>query len=194
MGIAKSVLPTYVDVAVIGAGPVGLAIAIELARLDLTTLVVDRRPPPAEDTGLRPQLLVARLGDLANLAQLGIDVRDPRIVTLLASRCEADLASVATRRDRGTYEDAHRFVIDFEGDKLAALPPETVLRGIVTAAPAGGEAGEILEQVVVHYPVTRGWRLIVQVRPRGGDPVELRAFLQHGDDTLTETWTYLLKP
>jgi len=60
MGIAKSALPTYVDVAIIGAGPVGLAIAIELARLDLTTLVVDRRPPPAEDTGLRPQLLVAR--------------------------------------------------------------------------------------------------------------------------------------
>jgi len=102
--------------------------------------------------------------------------------------------AIATRRDRGTYEDAHRFVIDFEGEKLAALPPETVLRGIVTAAPAGGEAGELLEQVVVHNPVTRGWRLIVQVRPRGGDPVELRAFLQHGDDTLTETWTYLLKP
>lgn len=102
--------------------------------------------------------------------------------------------AIATRRDRGTYEDAHRFVIDFEGEKLAALPPETVLRGIVTVAPGGGEAGELLEQVVVHNPVTGGWRLILQIRPRGNDPLELRAFLQHGEDTLTETWTYLLKP
>ena len=102
--------------------------------------------------------------------------------------------AAARRRDRGTYEDAHRFVIDFEGEKLAALPPETVLRGVVTLAPAGGDPGELLEQVVVHNPVTRGWRLILQVRPRGGDPLELRAFLQHGEDTLTETWTTLLKP
>lgn len=102
--------------------------------------------------------------------------------------------AIATRLDRGTYEDAWRFVIDFEGEKLAVLPAETVLRGIVTVAPAGGEPGELLEQVVVHNPVTNGWRLILQVRPRGGDPLELRAFLQHGEDTLTETWTYLLKP
>ena len=102
--------------------------------------------------------------------------------------------AVATRRDRGTYEDAHRFVVDFEGEALAALPPETVLRGIVTLAPAGGQTGELLEQVIVHNPVTRGWRLILQVRPNGNDPLELRAFLQHGEDTLTETWSYLLKP
>ena len=74
MGIVQSTLPTeYFDVAIIGAGPVGLAIAIELARLDLTTIVVDRRPPPADDSGLRPQLLVARSGDLANLAHLGVE-------------------------------------------------------------------------------------------------------------------------
>lgn len=101
---------------------------------------------------------------------------------------------VSTRRDRGTYEGAHRFVIDFEGEKLATLPPETVLRGMVSATPAGGEPGELLEQVVVHNPVTRGWRLVFQVRPGGDDPLELRAFLQLGDDTLTETWSYLLKP
>ena len=38
------------DVAIIGAGPVGLALAIETARSGLTTLVVDRRPPLTEDT------------------------------------------------------------------------------------------------------------------------------------------------
>ena len=101
---------------------------------------------------------------------------------------------IGTRHDHGTFEDAHRFVVDFEGARLHALSAETVLRAVVTASPAGGEPGEILEQQVVRNPVTGGWRLTFQVRPRGGDPLELRAFLQHGEDTLTETWSYLLKP
>jgi glucans biosynthesis protein len=102
--------------------------------------------------------------------------------------------AVATRRDRGTQEDAHRFVVDFVGKQLETLPAETVLRGMVSARTPSGEPGEILEQIVLQNPVTRGWRLTFQVRPRGSDPLELRAFLQHGDDTLTETWSYLLKP
>jgi 2-polyprenyl-6-methoxyphenol hydroxylase-like FAD-dependent oxidoreductase len=81
------------DLAIIGAGPVGLATAIELAKLGLSVVVVDRRPPPSADTRLRPQILVARVGDLANLVELGIDVEDPCIVSPLAMRCEGDLAS-----------------------------------------------------------------------------------------------------
>jgi glucans biosynthesis protein len=100
----------------------------------------------------------------------------------------------ATRHDRGTFEEAHRFVVDFESARLDELPAETVLRAVVTGSPAGGEPGEILEQQVVKNPVNGSWRLTFQVRPRGSDPLELRAFLQHGDETLTETWSYLLKP
>ena len=81
------------DVAIIGAGPVGLAIAIELARAGLDVLLVDRRPPLAEDEQVRPQLLVARAGDLANLEHLGIDIYDPWIVTMLETRVERDYAS-----------------------------------------------------------------------------------------------------
>jgi glucans biosynthesis protein len=103
--------------------------------------------------------------------------------------------TLSTRRDRGTYQDAYRFVVDFQGKQLQALPPDTVLRGVLTVSPVeGGEAGELLEQQVVRNPVTKGWRLTFQVRPRGGSPLEMRAFLQHGTDTLTETWTYLLRP
>jgi 2-polyprenyl-6-methoxyphenol hydroxylase-like FAD-dependent oxidoreductase len=86
------------DVAIIGAGPVGLALAIELSRLGLTTVVVDRRPPLAEDR-VRPQLLVARAGDLAHLAHLGVALDDPKIVSLLATRCERDVSS--GRLERG---------------------------------------------------------------------------------------------
>ncbi len=102
--------------------------------------------------------------------------------------------AVATRRDAGTFEDAQRFVIDFEGGKLASLPSDTVLRGVVSAITPEGEPGELLEQIVTYNPVTRGWRLVFQIRPSGGDPLELRAFLQREDEALTETWTYLLRP
>jgi len=81
------------DLAIIGAGPVGLALAIETSRLGLTTLVVDRRPPLAEDAKVRPQLLVARAGDLANLMALGVALDDPRVVSRLEVRCEGDLGS-----------------------------------------------------------------------------------------------------
>src|SRR5262249_45182384 len=82
-------LPPEVDLAIVGAGPVGLALAIELSRLELTTLVVDRRPPPAEDA-LRPQMLVARAGDLAHLARLGVDLD---VVSMLTARCQTDAVS-----------------------------------------------------------------------------------------------------
>src|SRR5690606_14034555 len=101
---------------------------------------------------------------------------------------------LATRRDRGTHPDAHRFVVDFVGRELAALPRDTVLRGVVTVRNREGEPGEVLEQVVVPNPITGGWRLTLQVQAKGGEPLELRAFLQHGEDVLTETWSYLLKP
>ncbi len=81
------------DVAIVGAGPVGLAIAIELSQLGLAVVVLDRRPPLEQDTRAPPQLLVARIGDLAHLAQLGVDVRDDKLVSLLAIRTERDFAS-----------------------------------------------------------------------------------------------------
>ncbi len=86
------------DAVIVGAGPVGLAIAIELSRLGLATLVVDRRPPLADDPRMRPQLLVARAGDLAHLAQLGVELDDPRLVTRLATRVERDVALGQTLR------------------------------------------------------------------------------------------------
>ncbi|HEV7559787.1 MAG TPA: FAD-dependent oxidoreductase [Kofleriaceae bacterium] len=79
-------LPIEVDVAIIGAGPVGLAMAIELSRRVDSVVVVDRRPPPELDT-LRPQMLVARPGDLANLKRLGVD---RSITSILTKRCQND--------------------------------------------------------------------------------------------------------
>jgi len=105
--------------------------------------------------------------------------------------------AVATRRDLGTVEGARRLVVDFDGGALRSLPADAAVEGVVTALGSGGEAGsprpvEVLEQQVMRNPVTGGWRLVFQLKPAG--PVELRAFLRHGDAVLTETWSYLLVP
>jgi glucans biosynthesis protein len=101
--------------------------------------------------------------------------------------------AVATRRDRGTVDNAYRFVVDFVGKKLESLPADTVMRGVVTIA-SGADSAELLDQHVVKNEVTGGWRLTFQVRPKGKEPVELRAFLDKGGDALTETWSYALLP
>jgi len=100
--------------------------------------------------------------------------------------------AVSTLRDRGTHKDGWRFVVDFEGPALRALPADAVLQGVVTVGTAEGQ-GELIEQQVIPNGVTRGWRLVFQVRP-SREPLELRAFLRRGEDVLTETWSYLLAP
>lgn len=106
-------------------------------------------------------------------------------VTPPAGRAEA------TRRDGGTADEVHRFVVDFSGTALKALPPETVLRAVVTTGQPG--QAELVEQQLQKNPITGAWRLVFQVRLLRSEPVELRAFLQEGDATLTETWSYLLQ-
>jgi glucans biosynthesis protein len=68
-----------------------------------------------------------------------------------------------------------------------------VVRGIVSA---GGDAASprVVSRQVIKNPVTRGWRLVFQVQPDGGDPLELRAYLERAGNALTETWSYLLRP
>jgi periplasmic glucans biosynthesis protein len=101
--------------------------------------------------------------------------------------------AVATRRDHGGTEGAQRFIVDFEGTRLKALPAETVVRGIITVG--GKEIGEeLLGQHVVKIPATGGWRLGFQLQPKDKQPIDLRAYLQKADETLTETWSYTLHP
>jgi glucans biosynthesis protein len=100
---------------------------------------------------------------------------------------------VATRLDRRGGPDAWRFVVDFEGKELRALPAETVLRGVVTVG-GSEEDGALIEQQVYKNAVSGGWRLVFRVRSPEEEPLELRAFLEHGTDVLTETWSYLLRP
>jgi glucans biosynthesis protein len=99
-----------------------------------------------------------------------------------------------TRHDRSGPDKAVRFVVDFSGRDLDKLPPETVLEGVVTIGAGDGAQGKLLEQQVHKNPVTGGWRLVFRVQPAGDEPLDLRAFLRQGTDSLSETWTYLLHP
>jgi glucans biosynthesis protein len=98
----------------------------------------------------------------------------------------------STRLDR--RDDTWRFVVDFVGKELSALPPETVLQAVVTMGSGSPDDGEIVEQFVEKNPVTGGFRLVFRVRPGRREPLPVRAFLQQGTGALTETWSYLLVP
>jgi glucans biosynthesis protein len=103
----------------------------------------------------------------------------------------------ATRRDSGPPRERDhglvRFVLDFAGKQLAEIPADRVLRGVVTVA-GGDDAAELVNQHVVKNPVDGSWRLSFQVKPKKREPIELRAFLDQGGETLSETWSYAIAP
>jgi glucans biosynthesis protein len=101
--------------------------------------------------------------------------------------------AVATRRDRGaggTPHEAYRYVVDFDGATLDAVLAETPPRAVVSAT--GGAT--VFDQHVTKNPVTGGWRLTFQIKPKDQRPVDLRAYLARDGDVLTETWSSVWLP
>lgn len=96
--------------------------------------------------------------------------------------------TVATRIGEGGEKGSKRIIVDFIGRNLTALTENAAVQGIVTV----GQEGKLLQQNVQKNVATGGWRLAFQVAPPKGKPLELRAFLQHGNTIVTETWSYLL--
>lgn len=84
-----------------------------------------------------------------------------------------------------------QYVIDFAGPALDSLPAGAPIKAVVTA----NANGRVFETLAYPNPATRTWRVTVRVeRVDPTQPVELRAFLQHHNDTVSETWTHLLLP
>jgi len=107
----------------------------------------------------------------------------------------------ATRLGRGTRPGSKLLVVDFEGAALEGLPADASIMAVLDV----GDGARLLEQQLYKNEVTGGWRLAFQVLPDGPStldrvlvdrrqPVELRAFLKHGPDVLTETWSYAFRP
>jgi glucans biosynthesis protein len=95
----------------------------------------------------------------------------------------------AMRIGIGDKEEWKRFVIDFEGQKLRSLGNATPVKAIIDV----GSDGQLVQQSVSRNPVNGGWRVSFQVKPPKGKPLELRAFLQHGNRAVSETWSYQLE-
>ncbi|MDO8252478.1 MAG: glucan biosynthesis protein, partial [Rhodoferax sp.] len=84
-----------------------------------------------------------------------------------------------------------QFVIDFAGPALDALPEDAPVQAIATA----NANGRVTESLAYKNPATGAWRMTLRVqRIDPAQPVELRAFLQHNNQTLSETWTNLITP
>lgn len=84
-----------------------------------------------------------------------------------------------------------QYVLDFTGPALDNLPADAPVRAVVST----DANGRVLEQLAYPNPVTRSWRVSLRVqRIDPARPLELRAFLQHTTDAVSETWTHLLPP
>jgi len=84
-----------------------------------------------------------------------------------------------------------QFVVDFAGPALDALPDGAPVQAIATA----NANGRVTETLAYKNPATGAWRMTLRVqRLDPALPVELRAFLQHNNQTLSETWTNLITP
>lgn len=83
------------------------------------------------------------------------------------------------------------FSLDFEGPALARLPADAR----VTAAFTSDGNGQITENTTMRNDITGGWRAVLRVR-RIDDkkPVEMRGFLRYNNETISETWSYILEP
>jgi glucans biosynthesis protein len=98
--------------------------------------------------------------------------------------------ATATRIGNGDKDGSKRIVVDFDGGTLKRLAAAAPVTAVITV----GEEGQLLQQSTFKNAATGGWRLAFQIKPPKDKPLELRAFLQHDKDALTETWSYLLQP
>ncbi|MCX8044908.1 MAG: glucan biosynthesis protein [Desulfobacterota bacterium] len=106
---------------------------------------------------------------------------------------------VATRTETWKLSGGRKkYIVDFEGPELAKLQPGDPVDADVTVSPEA----RIVEKQVYKNTETGGWRLVFQVQPETNPSltekliperrpmVEIRAFLRHGFNILTETWSY----
>ncbi|HSM21608.1 MAG TPA: glucan biosynthesis protein G [Rubrivivax sp.] len=100
--------------------------------------------------------------------------------------------TVQSRRGRGLAAPPAgevQYTLDFDGPALRALPPGARVEAVASTPTA---TARITEAHAWPHP-HGGWRMLLRVQRQ--DPtqaLELRAYLRHGTDALTETWTALI--
>jgi len=101
---------------------------------------------------------------------------------------------VQTRRGHGYTRkpDASlAYTVDFAGPALEKLPADAKVESVLWL---DGNA-ELVENNTYHNDVTGGWRMALRVRRIDErKPVEMRAYLRLSQETLSETWSYIIPP
>ena len=96
-----------------------------------------------------------------------------------------------TKETAAALRQQVQYVVDFDGPALKALPADATVKAVVTS----DANGKVLENIVYRNPATEQWRMTVRVQRQKADrPIELRAFLQHDNNAVSETWTHIILP
>ncbi|MBZ8135036.1 glucan biosynthesis protein [Afifella sp. IM 167] len=82
--------------------------------------------------------------------------------------------------------DAHQFVVDFAGGELARFAAQDGVTPVVSAS--RGRIGRAGAYPVVGRPGL--FRAAFELHAAGREPVDLRLYLKHAEEALTETWIY----
>ena len=100
---------------------------------------------------------------------------------------------IATRIGADGRDKSRREIcVDFKGTKLDSFteadPPKVVS--------SCSENGVITESQLFRNPFDRTWRVILKLQPKpdNKDTIDIRCTLKKGDETVSETWTYLWSP
>lgn len=109
----------------------------------------------------------------------------------------ANLArTIATRIGRGGFPytrnnppEIKRFEIEFLGGELDNLPKDVKPEAVISAS-----RGTISSTFVETTSWNKAWRVQFDIASEGPDPIDIRAFLKHGDTALSETWLFKLHP
>jgi periplasmic glucans biosynthesis protein len=80
-------------------------------------------------------------------------------------------------------------LLDFAGGDLDSLLPSQLVHADVAA-----DGGTISHVTVQRIPESGVWRVTMEVKPTGDDPVDLRCYLDLYGEALTETWNYQWTP
>jgi glucans biosynthesis protein len=117
-------------------------------------------------------------------------IRNYRLHWCGKSPDETPLAiTVATRCGQSWNSKNRQFVIDFAGEALAQWKSDTP-----PVLDSGCSKGQIVNAVAQPLPDIGGWRVSLELDPKGETLVELHARLMGDDKPLTETWIYRWTP
>lgn len=144
MSTHSSSAPHDVDVIVVGAGPVGLSLAIDLGRRGVRCLLAERNPttapwPKMDRTNARSMELWRRIGVADRVRALGYPADNPMDVFLLTRMSEPALAvlrfpSVAERRQQiATCRDGSMALEPYQ--LVSQNKVEPLLKSVAEATP-----------------------------------------------------------